>query len=104
MSAEEEPSRAAGACVLVALGGGATAIVFAISPDVGVLTLWAVGAVALWRSARRVSDSSATPPPRGVTPSGDVYAGETGEVARVAHSPEGVMCTLHPVRTETNNH
>ncbi|MEU1892758.1 hypothetical protein [Streptomyces pristinaespiralis] len=55
-----------------------------------------VWAAAAWR----VSDSSATPPPEGVTPSGDVYAGERVEVARVVHSPEGVMCTLHPVREE----
>jgi hypothetical protein len=98
----EEPSRAAGGCVLVALGGGAFAGVFAASPEAGVLAVWVVGAVALWRAARRrVSDSSATPPPRGVPPSGDVFAGETGQIARVVHSPEGVMCTLHPVREET---
>jgi hypothetical protein len=103
MSAEEEPSQAAGACVLVTLGGGATAVLFAISPDVGVLLVWLVGAIALRRSARRMSDSPATPPPRGATPSGDVYAGETGEVARVAHSPEGVMCILHPARKEATD-
>lgn len=101
MAAEEEPSQVAGACVLVVLGGVAAAVVFAVSREAGVLSLWVVGAASLWRSARRVSDSSATPPPRGVAHSGDVYAGETGEVARVVHSPEGVMCTIHPVRKET---
>jgi len=100
----EEPSRAAGGCVLVVLGGGATAVVFAVSPEAGVLAVWTVGVLAVWRAARRrVSDSSATPPPREVPPSGDVYAGETGRIARVVHSPEGVMCTLHPVREETNH-
>lgn len=66
----EEPSRAGGACVLVVLVGGVTAGVFALSPTAGVLALWAVGIVLLWRAAdRRVSDSSATPPPRKRRPS-----------------------------------
>jgi hypothetical protein len=51
-------------------------------------------------TAWHLSDWSATPPPRGVAPSGDVYARETGEVARVVRSPEGVMCTVHLVREE----
>lgn len=66
----EEPSRAAGACVLVVLAGVATAAMFAASPTVGVLALWLVGALLLWRSARRrVSDSSATPPAQEGRPS-----------------------------------
>lgn len=80
---EEEPSRTAGACVLVVLGGGAVAVAFAVDEAVGVLVLVAAGAVALWRSARRVPDSSATPPPGDEPPSGDVYARETGRAREV---------------------
>ncbi|MFJ2259941.1 hypothetical protein ACIOKD_16635 [Streptomyces sp. NPDC087844] len=65
----EEPSRAAGACVLVVLAGVVTAVVFAVSTDAGVIALWAVGLFALWRAARRMSDSSATPPPKEWRPS-----------------------------------
>lgn len=72
----EEPSRAAGACVLVVLGGIATAIVFAVSAAAGVLALWAVGIFALWRAARRMSDSSATPPPEEWRPSCKKCAGQ----------------------------
>lgn len=65
----EEPSRTAGACVLVFLGGVVVAAAFAIDEAVGVLLVVIAGAVALWRSARRVSDSSATPPPQEGRPS-----------------------------------
>lgn len=66
----EERSATAGACVLVVLGGVATAAVFAVSDVAGVLAVWVVGALLLWRSARRrVSDSSATPPPQQGRPS-----------------------------------
>ncbi|GAA0359084.1 hypothetical protein PV735_11305 [Streptomyces turgidiscabies] len=72
----DEPSRTAGACVLVVLVGAVTAVVFAVSPTVGVLALWAVGILALWRTARRrMSDSSATPPPQADRPSCDECAG-----------------------------
>lgn len=104
MSGEEEAeerSRAAGACVLVVLGGGALAGVFAASDEAGVLTVWGVGSLLLWRAARRrMSDSSATPPPRGVRPGSDVYTVERPEVARVVPIAEGVGCILHPVREE----
>jgi hypothetical protein len=66
---EEERSPLAGACVLVVLAGVVVAVAFAIDEAVGVLLVVAAGAVALWRSARRVSDSSATPPPEGGRPS-----------------------------------
>ncbi|MFF3346090.1 hypothetical protein [Streptomyces sp. NPDC002779] len=66
---EEQPSRAAGACVLVVLASVALAAVFAVSPTAGVLLLWVVGGAALWRCARSVSDSSATPPPEEARPS-----------------------------------
>jgi hypothetical protein len=59
----EEPSRAAGACVLVAVAGGVVGAVFAVDEGAGVLFVVGVGAVAVWRAARRrVSDSSAPPP------------------------------------------
>lgn len=63
MADVEEPSRAAGGCVLVVLGGVVVAVLFAVDEAVGVLGVTAAGTVALWRSARRLSDSSATPPP-----------------------------------------
>ncbi|MGW0914667.1 hypothetical protein ACWD1Z_23360 [Streptomyces sp. NPDC002784] len=66
---EEQPSRAAGACVLVLLAGVALAAVFAVSLTAGVLLLWVVGGAAVWRSARRMSDSSAPPPPEEARPS-----------------------------------
>lgn len=63
MSVEEESSGAAGGCVLVVLSGIATAALFAVDEAAGVLGVTAAGTVALWRSARHLSDSSATPPP-----------------------------------------
>ncbi|MDQ0933786.1 hypothetical protein [Streptomyces turgidiscabies] len=72
----EEPSRAGGACVLVVLAAVVVAVVFAVSPTVGVLSLWTLGVLLLWRSARRrMSDSSATPPPQEDRPSCDECAG-----------------------------
>ncbi|MEV5953742.1 hypothetical protein AB0M11_08185 [Streptomyces sp. NPDC051987] len=67
---EEQPSRAAGACVLVVLAGVVVAVLFAISDALAVLVLVTAGTFALWRAARRrVSDSSATPPPEEGRPS-----------------------------------
>ncbi|MFF1732033.1 hypothetical protein [Streptomyces sp. NPDC058247] len=51
--------------------------------------VWAV-------SAWQMSDSSATPPPRGVTPSRIVDAGHARKNARGAQDPNGVMCIYHP--------
>lgn len=64
MSAEKEPqrSRAAGACVVAALGVGAVAVVIAVSPTFGVLAAWVIGAGALWRSVRRTRNPSPPPP------------------------------------------
>jgi hypothetical protein len=97
-------SRAAGGCVLVALSGVALAVMFAASVAVGVLAVWVVGTVSLWRAARRrVSDSSATPPPLPESLSGDVYADGDERLSHVEWSPEGVRCTLHVTRGEVND-
>ncbi|MFF7534890.1 hypothetical protein ACIP6Q_39130 [Streptomyces bobili] len=77
MTAEEEPSRAAGGCVLVVLGAAAAAGLFAVDEAVGVLGVTVAGAVALWRSARRLSDSSAPPPPGEDRPSCRECAGHS---------------------------
>lgn len=95
MSAEEEPSRTAGACVLVVLAAVVTAVVFAVSPTAGVLFVWVVGVVALWRAARRLSDSSATPPPPSEPLSGDVYARESRRAREVRKGP-GEGYTIFP--------
>ncbi|MCX4578131.1 hypothetical protein OHB41_34075 [Streptomyces sp. NBC_01571] len=92
----EEPSRAAGACLLVVLAGVVVAVTFRLSVTVGVLALWVVGALALWRAARRMSDSSATPPPRGAAPESAEAARRRLKRARGALDPNGVMCILHP--------
>ncbi|MFD3503737.1 hypothetical protein [Streptomyces sp. NPDC058678] len=75
----EESSRAAGACVLVVLGGTAAAAVFAASDVAGVLTLWVVGVVLLWRSVRRTANPA--PPPEVEHPSCRECAGH--EPARI---------------------
>ncbi|MFF5004123.1 hypothetical protein ACFY3G_14910 [Streptomyces phaeochromogenes] len=93
----EEPSRTAGACVLLVLAGVVTAVVFAISPTAGVLAVWVLGAVLLWRAAGRMSDSSATPP---APLSGDVYAGHGDEIERVQEGPGEGLTILYPVRRE----
>jgi hypothetical protein len=63
----EESSRAAGACVLVVLGGVVVAIAFAIDEAVGVLFVVVAGTVALWRSVRRTANPA--PPPGEERPS-----------------------------------
>lgn len=75
---EPEPSAAAGGCVLFLLGCAPVAVVFAVSYVAGILTVWAVGMLLLWRAARRrVSNSSATPPPEGGRPTCHVCAGHS---------------------------
>jgi len=69
----EEPGRTAGACVLVVLAGVVTAVVFAVSPTAGVLAVWVVGTVLLWRSVRRTANPA--PPPGEERPSCDECAG-----------------------------
>ncbi|MFF0136751.1 hypothetical protein ACFYRN_09920 [Streptomyces sp. NPDC005227] len=94
----EEPSGTAGACVLVVLSGVVVAVVFRVSVTVGILALWLLGTLSLWRAARRrMSDSSATPPP----PSGStLYAAHGYEVERVQEGPGEGMTILYPVRGE----
>lgn len=65
----DEPSRAAGACVLVVLAGAVVGVAFAVDEAAGVLLVVAAATFALWRSARRMSDTSATPPPQEGRPS-----------------------------------
>ncbi|MCX4557948.1 hypothetical protein OHA02_17270 [Streptomyces phaeochromogenes] len=92
----DEPSRAAGACVLLVLAGVVTAVVFAISETAGVLAVWVVGAFALWRAARRMSDSRATPPPPPSAPDSGEDARRRRAQARGVYDPNGVMCITHP--------
>jgi UPF0716 family protein affecting phage T7 exclusion len=91
----EQPSRAAGTCVLVVLAGVLVAVAFAVDEAAGVLLLVTAGTAALWRSARRMSDSSATPPPPPEPPSTDVYARETTRVREVRKGP-GEGMTIFP--------
>jgi hypothetical protein len=98
----EERGPLAGGCVLVALGGGTTAGVFAASPTVGTLAVWGVGAVVLWRTVRRKGTDLPLPSPTVPPSRGDVFAGESGEVARVVRVAEGVRI-IHPVRTEVKH-
>jgi hypothetical protein len=90
MAAEEEPSRATSGCVLVALAGGAVAGLFAVDEAAGVLGVMAAGTFALWRSARRMSDSSATPPPGEDRPSCDVCAGQTSVTVAPLEGQKGM--------------
>lgn len=68
-AAEEQPeeapesSPAAGACVLVVLGGAGLAGVWAVSPAAAVLTVWAVGSGAVWRLVRRTANPAPPPAP-----------------------------------------
>jgi hypothetical protein len=86
----EERSRFAGVLVLLALAGVAVAVVFALSAAAGILTLWVVGTVALWRAARRRKGPDLPLPSPTVTPSrGDVYAVETGRAREVRRTSTG---------------
>ncbi|WP_406355025.1 hypothetical protein OHB56_21140 [Streptomyces sp. NBC_01635] len=87
-----EPSRTAGACVLAVLGGAALAVVFALSSEAGVLTVWAVGVTAVWRAARRpVSDSSAPPPPGEDRPSCSECAGHDFVSVTPSETQKGML-------------
>ncbi|MEU0370625.1 hypothetical protein ABZ070_10230 [Streptomyces sp. NPDC006283] len=82
---------------IVGVGGGALFVgALIVRAPVLVYAVPLVWVAAAWR----LSDSSATPPPRGAGLSGDVLAVERAEVARVVPIAEGVGCILHPVREE----
>jgi hypothetical protein len=85
-------SPAAGACVLVVLGAGVLAVVFAVSPTAGVLTTWAVGAAALARAARE----SGSEPRRGyVHPASSAGGGERIMIRRLFGTlANDVYCTI----------
>ncbi|MFJ4617407.1 hypothetical protein [Streptomyces sp. NPDC088812] len=107
MAAEEELSRAAGGCVLVVLGGAAAGALFAIDEAVGVLAVVGAGWFALWRSARRMSDSSATPPPGGAAPLDGEEAGHSVGDGTTLVRREGMLIYLtpdpdNPVRTHVH--
>ncbi|MFJ7070170.1 hypothetical protein [Streptomyces sp. NPDC101115] len=68
MTADEEqpePSPAAGGCVLIALTGVPLAVVFAASPEAGILATVGTATAAVWWSVRRPSkiDNPSPPPP-----------------------------------------
>lgn len=98
----EEPSRAAGGCVLVLLGGALVAVAFAVDEAAGVLLVVAVGAVALYRSARRKGPDLALPSPTVAPSRNDVSADELRKAARAAYDPNGVMCIVHAPRETPN--
>lgn len=56
-------SPAAGGCVLLVLLAAVFAVVFAVSPTAGVLTVWGAGAGALWRCVHRAANPAPPPPP-----------------------------------------
>jgi hypothetical protein len=63
VEAEPEGSPVAGACVLIALGGAALAVIYAVSPDAGIFAIWATGMFAMWRVARSVRRAPNPAPP-----------------------------------------
>lgn len=94
---QEEPSAAAGGCVLAVVSGTALAGVAAVSTEAAVLTVWGVGTVLLWRAARRrTSDSSATPPPGGAAPSESEEADQTLGDGTTLVRREGMLIYRRP--------
>ncbi|PWI08396.1 hypothetical protein DIZ27_23165 [Streptomyces sp. NWU339] len=88
----EERSPLAGGCVLVVLAGAALAGVWAVSPEAGVLAVWVAGVAAVWWSARRrVSVSSAPPPPQEGRPSCRECAGHELIGVTPLESEEGML-------------
>jgi hypothetical protein len=100
----EERSPLAGGCVLVVLGGAALAGVWAASAEAGILTLWVVGTVALWRAARRRKGPDLPLPSPTVTPSrGEVFAVETGHAARVVRGQGGPTIVYPEIKYVTED-
>lgn len=85
----EEPtegSPVAGGCVLLVLAAGLVAVVFAVSPTAGVLTVWGVGAAALWRCVHRAANPAPPPSSEG--------AANTNPQFTVTEDQPG-HCTIH---------
>lgn len=99
----EEPSRAAGACVLVVLVGLVVAVLFAVSVAVAVLVLWTVGGFALWRAVRRVSVSSAPPPPEERHPSCSGCAGQQPVSATPSGTQKGMWIYSYALPDRPNH-
>lgn len=103
MIAEEpqEPSRAAGSCVLVALGGAVIAAVFAASPSIGVLAVLGAGTTALWWSVRRPNkiNNPSPPPPKTPSANTEVQVREVGNGAGLIVYPPGERVTHHVPKT-----
>ncbi|MFF7561944.1 hypothetical protein ACFZB4_18475 [Streptomyces pseudovenezuelae] len=104
----EEPSRAAGACVLVVLAGIVVAAAFAFDEAAGVLLVVVAGAVALYRSVRRTANPA--PPPGVERPSCRECAGhelldvkgQKGMLIYTSAPPDRPNHThVHVVRQET---
>jgi len=100
---EDALDAATGWSVVCRIAGGVAGVLFVDglimrSPPL-VYALPVVWLFAAWR----LSDSSATPPLSDSESGGDVFADQTYEVERIERGPEGVMCTIHPVRGEVND-
>jgi hypothetical protein len=97
---DQEPEQRhplAGGCVLLTLAGGAGAAVWATSPDVAILTLWAAGTSAIWWSARRRQGTDQplpSPTERGTHTTPDLH--EARKAAKVATDPNAIMTIVHP--------
>lgn len=65
MEVDEEPegSGCGGYVVLAAAGAGTGAAIYAYSRDLLVILVWVIGAVLLWRAARKVPDTPDPAPP-----------------------------------------
>lgn len=89
--------------LLVRCGGAVVALAFVARLFVRAPQLIYAVPVVWLVAAWHMSDSSATPPLSDSESGGDVFADQTYEVERVERGPEGVLCTIHPVRGEVND-
>lgn len=69
--AEVEGSGCGGYAILAAAAAGLGAAVYAYSRDGFVILFWVIGAVLLWRAARKINNPS-PPPPSGPAPGEDL--------------------------------
>ncbi|MCH0555800.1 hypothetical protein [Streptomyces sp. MUM 16J] len=94
---EQHGNQAAGGCVLTLLATVTTAAVFRASLTAGTLAVWTAGLITLWRTTRRrMSDSSATPPPGPTTPLGSEEAGHSDTDGTTLVHREGMLIYLTP--------